>query len=147
MEVYFKDLSNPEELIEKRKELKKGEYLTLILNKDSFIKGTDLDYPDSSDIRISLKFIMYSDIVIYVKDDGNFLILKDRTTCLRKIRKPKIKRAFLKKEINLNNGVTLKIGTTGNIYEYVIDSLTRYFSFNNEYEFQIFEDEFQFIEY
>jgi len=147
MEVYFKDLSNPEELIEKRKELKKGEYLTLILNKDSFIKGTDLDYPDSSDIRISLKFIMYSDIVIYVKDDGNFLILKDRTTCLRKIRKPKIKRAFLKKEINLNNGVTLKIGTTGEIREYVKDCLKRYFSFNDEYEFQIFEDEFQFIEY
>lgn len=39
MEVYFKDLTNPEELIEKRKELKKGEYLTLILDKNSFIKS------------------------------------------------------------------------------------------------------------
>lgn len=36
MEVYFKDLTNPEELIEKRKELKKGECLTLILDKNSF---------------------------------------------------------------------------------------------------------------
>jgi len=78
MEVYFKDLTNPEELIEKRKELKKGECLTLILDKNSFIKGTDLNFPDPKNLRISKRFYPYSDIVKYLKDDGTFIILKHR---------------------------------------------------------------------
>lgn len=55
----------------------KGEKLTLLMDRDSFVARANIENPDLKHVRVSSDYIRIPDVILYVSPTGRFSVLKE----------------------------------------------------------------------